>query len=233
MRLIILALAASCTFVLPAVAENVGQATRIQRFAYQTPPQAQRAPVYRLNPIVRNGRLETVPSGALEVTFFDGSRLTLGSASTVIVDNYVYSGPQGAGQQTLKLTKGVFRFVSGSMPKDRVRVQTPTASVGIRGTDIKFKVNDDGSGTIYFVNGSGFVQGANGREIPMGQGDMVKVGADGSIGDPKQQNWTAGDAAVDEGLNPFNQSFTGTEAGSGGGDGAGSSGAGGSYGGDY
>lgn len=218
------AMAAFLVTSLPAAAENVGQATRVQRFAYQTPPQAQRLPVYRLNSVVRNSRLETVPSGALEVTFTDGSRLTLGSASSIIVDNYVFASPQGAGQQTLKMTKGLFRFVSGAMPKDQVRLVTPSVSIGIRGTVVKVKVNEDGSGAVFFEHGSGFIQNAAGQDTPMSEGDMVKIGADGSVTPPLRQNWSAGDAAVDQGLNPFNQAFGGTEAGSGGGDGAGSSG---------
>ena len=226
MRLASMAAAVAALLVtsLPSVAENVGQATRVQRFAYQTPPQAQRTPVYRLNPVVRNGRLETVPSGALEVTFTDGSRLTLGSASSIVVDNYVFASQQGAGQQTLKMTKGLFRFVSGSMPKDQVRLVTPTVSIGIRGTVVKMKVNEDGSGAVFFEHGSGFIQNAAGQNTPMSEGDMVKIGTDGSITPPAKQAWSAGDAAVDQGLNPFNQAFGGADGGSGGGDGAGSSG---------
>jgi hypothetical protein len=230
MRLCTLAVAISALLLstVPASAENVGEATRVARFAYQTPPQTQRGPLYRLNPVIRNSRLETVPSGALEVTFTDGSRLTLGSASSVVVDNYVYAGPQGAGQQTLKMTKGVFRFVSGSMPKDRVRMETPTVSIGIRGTIVKMEVNEDGSGTINFEHGSGFIDNGKGQNVPMSEGDVVTVAADGTIGTPSQQGWTAGDVAVDQGMNPFNQSFGGTEGGSGGGDGAGSAGSSGS-----
>jgi hypothetical protein len=226
MRLVSLAAAVAALLLtsLPSAAENVGQATRVQRFAYQTPPQAQRTPVYRLNPVVRNSRLETVPSGALEVTFTDGSRLTLGSASSIVVDNYVYASQQSAGQQTLKMTKGLFRFVSGSMPKDQVRLVTPTVSIGIRGTVVKAKVNEDGSGAVFFEHGSGYIQNAAGQNIPMSEGDLVKIGADGSITPPSKQAWSAGDAAVDQGLNPFNQAFGGVDGGSGGGDGAGSSG---------
>lgn len=218
------ALAALLMTSLPSAAENVGQATRVQRFAYQTPPQAQRTPVYRLNPVVKNSRLETVPSGALEVTFTDGSRLTLGSASSIVVDNYVFASQQGAGQQTLKMTKGLFRFVSGAMPKDQVRLVTPTVSIGIRGTVVKMKVNEDGSGAVFFEHGSGFIQNAAGQNTPMSEGDMVKIGTDGTITPPAKQAWSAGDAAVDQGLNPFNQAFGGADGGSGGGDGAGSSG---------
>ena len=96
-----------------ALAENVGEATRVQRYAFQTPPQAGKSPLYKLDPVVRNARLETVPSGALEVKFTDGSRLTLGSASAVVVDNYVFASGQSTSTQTLKMTRGLFRFVSG------------------------------------------------------------------------------------------------------------------------
>jgi ferric-dicitrate binding protein FerR (iron transport regulator) len=210
-----------------AFAENVGSATRVQRYAYQTLPQAGRGPLYRLDPVVRNARLETVPSGALEVTFTDGSRLTLGSASAVVVDNYVYGGGQGAGAQTLKMTRGLFRFVSGAMPKDQVKLQTPSVTIGIRGTSIKVKTDELGIGTIFFEHGQGYIDNGRGQNVPMGEGDMVKIGPNGAIGTPENKDWSAGDEAVDHGLNPFGQQNHGTNGGTGGGDGAGSSGGGG------
>lgn len=211
-----------------AYAQNVGEATRVQKYAYQTPPQAPgKAPLYKLDPVVRNAKLETVPSGALEVTFTDGSRLTLGSASTVLVDNYVYAGSQGAGAQTLKMTRGLFRFVSGSMPKDQVKLQTPAVTIGIRGTIVKIKViPDDGSGTVFFEKGAGDIDNGKGQIVQMGEGDMVKINPDGTIGTPENKSWSAGDESVDFGLNPFGQKNHGPDGGSGGGDGAGSSGGG-------
>jgi hypothetical protein len=122
------------------------------------------------------------------------------------------------------MTKGLFRFVSGSMPKDQVRLVTPTVSIGIRGTVVKVRVNENGSGTVFFEHGSGFIQNAAGQNTPMSEGDLVKIGADGSITPPAKQAWSTGDTAVDQGLNPFNQAFGGADGGSGGGDGAGSSG---------
>lgn len=226
MRLLCFAVVAAVAMAsaMSVQAEEVGQATRIQRFAYQTPPQAARAPIYRLNPVIRNGKLETVPSGALEVAFTDGSKLTLGSSSSIVVDNYVYAGPQGSGQQTLKMTKGLFRFVSGAIPKDQVRLVTPSVSIGIRGTTVKSKVNADGSGVIFFEHGHGFIDNGKGQNVSIEEGEMVVIGSDGAIGKPEKRKWMAGDTAVDQGLNPFGKSFGGTEGGSGAGDGAGSSG---------
>jgi hypothetical protein len=218
-------LPASVCFGSIALAENVGEATRVERYAYQTPPQAgNKAPIFRLDPVVKNARLETVPTGALEVTFTDGSRLTLGSASSVVVDNYVFGGAQGTGGQTLKMTKGLFRFVSGSMPKDQVKLKTPSVTIGIRGTIVKVKIGDDNVQTIFFEHGEGDIEDGNGKKTPMGEGDMVKVAADGTVGTPENKDWSAGDEAVDFGLKPFGQRNHGPDGGSGGGDGAGSQG---------
>ena len=160
------------------------------------------------------------------MTFTDGSRLTLGSASAVVVDNYVYGGAQGASGQTLKMTRGLFRFVSGSMPKDQVKLQTPSVTIGIRGTTVKVKSDDLGVGTIFFEHGEGSVDNGKGQIVQMGEGDMVKVGPDGSIGTPENKSWSAGDEAVDFGVGTFGPTH-GPDGGTGGGDGAGSSGGGG------
>jgi len=205
-----------------AYAESVGEATRIQTFAYQTPPQSNRTPLYRLDPVVRNATLQTVPNGSLEVTFTDGSKLTLGSGSTIVVDNYVYA-PGGAGAQTLKMTRGVFRFVSGTIPKDQVQLRTPMVTIGIRGTIVKTQI--DASETIFFEHGQGSVKSnTTGETVNMNEGDMLEVDANGHFDKPVHKPWLAGDDAVDNGLNPFNHHDRGPDAGSTGGDGAGAAG---------
>lgn len=207
-----------------AYAENVGEATRVQTFAYQTPPQAGRAPLYRLDPVVRNATLQTVPNGSLEVKFTDGSMLTLGANSTIVVDNYVYN-QGGAGQQTLKMTRGVFRFVSGTIPKDRVQLQTPMVTIGIRGTIVKTQVGDDAKEVIFFEHGEGDVTvNGTGKNFIMHEGDMLEIGPNGGTGGPQHKPWLAGDSAVDYGMNPFGHQDGGPAAGSTGGDGAGSAG---------
>jgi hypothetical protein len=167
-----------------------------------------------------------VPAGALEVTFTDGSKLTLGSASSVVVDNYVYGGAQGAGGQTLKMTRGVFRFVSGSMPKDQVKLQTPSVTIGIRGTTVKTKVNSPaGDGTIHFEHGTGFIDNGKGQIVEMGEGDTAKVDENGNISPPDHKSWNAGEEAVDYGIPSSGKAQHGPDV-TGGGDGAGSSGGG-------
>jgi hypothetical protein len=131
-----------------AQAQPVGNASAIRPAAVQTMPQGTRTDVRLRDPIIRNAELATAQYGALEVTFLDGSRLTMGQNSRLRVDEYVYSGPGSAGRQTIRYTKGLFRFVSGTIPKKDVRVDTPTVSIGIRGTIFRTAVQDDGAGAV-------------------------------------------------------------------------------------
>ncbi len=148
--LVIAATAAALTCGVSSVvaAEPVGNASAVRPAASQVPPQGTRTDLRLSDPIIRNAELATAERGAIEVTFLDGSRLTMGQNSRLRVDEYVYGGPGGAGKQTIRYTKGLFRFVSGSIPKKDVRIETPTVSIGIRGTIFRTAIGDDGAGAV-------------------------------------------------------------------------------------
>lgn len=166
-------------------AEPVGSASAIRPAASQTVPQGTRTDLRLRDPIIRNAELATAQNGALEVTFVDGSRLTMGQNSRLRVDQYVYTGPGGAGQQTIRYTKGLFRFVSGTIPKKNVRVDTPAVSIGIRGTIFRTAVLDDGAGAVsveYGPNGEEYevyiTSKKTGNVVTLHSGQ--KVGFDGN-----------------------------------------------------
>ena len=172
-----------------ARAESIGQASAIRTTAYQQPPQATVGELHISDPIIRNAALTTKPNSALEVTFLDGSRLSMGENSTMVVDAYVYSGPGGAGKQTLRYTRGLFRFVSGTIPKDQVKIDTPIVTIGIRGTIIRTLVNSDGSGKFaveYGPNGEKYeaylTNKKTGEKITLHSGELVSFGAAGAFG---------------------------------------------------
>lgn len=214
-----LAAVAACAAIIlstsVSVAAPVGEATRIVRYAYQTDAASGRSPVYRLDPIQEGALLETVPSGAMQVKFSDSSVLTLGSNSRLRVDRFVYA-QAGSGEQSLALARGLFRFVSGTIPKNSVKLTTPAVSIGIRGTILKVQVNEDGGGTVYFEHGQGFVENGEGRHVPVEEGERVEFTANGGISAPSKSTFNAGDHAVDQGLQAFGVIFGGPNGGSGG-----------------
>lgn len=74
------------------------------------------------------------------VKFVDGGEIVLRPASQLKLDTYAFSESQAAGDgSVMSLLKGGFRAVTGLIGKrnhDSVRYNTPTATIGIRGTDV-------------------------------------------------------------------------------------------------
>ena len=81
--------------------------------------------------------LRTGDKTRLLVDFVDGSKLSLGDNSELLIDEMIYD-PGKKGKGALRLAKGVFRFVTGQInkvPGGQLVLSTPVATIGIRGTD--------------------------------------------------------------------------------------------------
>ena len=87
--------------------------------------------------------LRTQANGALGVTLADDTRVSLGPDSEMRLERYVFAPAEGALGMVLNFVKGVAAYVSGRMAKlapDAVRLETPAAIVGVRGTTVAIKV---------------------------------------------------------------------------------------------
>lgn len=165
-----------------ALAQEVGRVTAVQAMAMQAPPQAAAFPLVRMAPIFRRARLSTNPTGKLEVTFFDNSRFAMVGNSIADVDEFIVPGPGGSGQQTIRMFKGFFRGISGTMPKDRVRYETPTSSIGVRGTVLRIVVEDDGTTTVGSDDGTVIVTSkATGVSVTLTPGEKVTLKPSGEF----------------------------------------------------
>src|SRR5262249_53556258 len=87
--------------------------------------------------------LRTQSNGVIGVTMADDTRVSLGPDSEMRVERYVFAPAEGALGLVLNFVKGVAAYVSGRMAKlapDSVRLETPAAIVGVRGTTVAIKV---------------------------------------------------------------------------------------------
>jgi len=134
-------------------AERVGSAKDVVNQAWGTPPDAGRTELAATSPVHRNELLETDNESAVEVVFADESKLTMGQNARVTVDEFVYADPANS-RSVINLTKGAFRFVSGKMAEDKVTLKTPTATMVIRGTELKIDVADDGQTEVSVLEGA-------------------------------------------------------------------------------
>lgn len=89
------------------------------------------------DPVYADDILETGDGARLTVTFADGQSLTLGENAEIEIDAYVYNGDAAGDAAVLRWTHGAFLAATGAIGKmkpEAVLVQTPVATIGIRGT---------------------------------------------------------------------------------------------------
>jgi hypothetical protein len=87
--------------------------------------------------------LRTGADGRLGITLKDDTRIALGPSSEVRVDRFVYAPADARIGLVLKVVRGVMAYVSGRIAKlspDSIRLETPAAVVGVRGTSLAIRV---------------------------------------------------------------------------------------------
>ena len=87
--------------------------------------------------------LRTGAEGRIGVTLKDDTRVSLGPNSEVHLDRFVYAPSDGRLALVLKIVRGVAAYVSGQIAKlspDSIRLETPAAIVGVRGTSLAIRV---------------------------------------------------------------------------------------------
>jgi hypothetical protein len=93
-----------------------------------------------------NDILRTGPDGSIGVRFNDDTLLSLGPESALVIDEFVFAPRQGKFSIVLRMIRGTAAYLSGLISKlapDSAHFETPTASIGIRGTKFVVKVEGD------------------------------------------------------------------------------------------
>lgn len=90
--------------------------------------------------VYHNEVIETKEESATELVFLDETKLALGPNSKLTLDSFVYDPDPDKSSFVATATKGVFRFVTGNLPKKAYTIHTPTATIGVRGTAFRLTV---------------------------------------------------------------------------------------------
>lgn len=139
------------------------------------------------SPVFLNAHIRTGPNSRLQVLLLDESVFTLGPNSDMVLDEFVYDPSTSAGKVIARITKGVFRWVTGKVARPGVdrRLRLPGCVGGIRGTDVEVYLAPDESGYIKLFKGQlDITETKTGAVFSMDAGQMVALNADGTIGRP-------------------------------------------------
>ncbi len=137
-----------------ASAQQVGVTSAASGDPRGTPP-AQPTRTLRVGiDVVGNERVTTGPADRAHLVFLDGSGLTVGANSELVIDKFVFDPNSNVGDLAINATKGAFRFVGGAISKKSdVIIRTPTGYIGVRGGIATVTVSPDGSTTATFLFG--------------------------------------------------------------------------------
>jgi len=98
------------------------------------------------DPVYQGDVVRTGADGRVSINFTDGTSFNLSNNANMALNEFVYD-PNGKSNSTLfNLTKGTFTFVAGKIAKTGdMKIDTPVATMGIRGTTPHVEISDDGS----------------------------------------------------------------------------------------
>ena len=92
--------------------------------------------------------------GKVAIGFIDDTRVDITQHSKLIIDEFVYDPNTKTGSLSLKAALGTVRYASGQIAKTSptaVQIKTPTATIGVRGTDFTMTIDEIGSSTIILL----------------------------------------------------------------------------------
>ncbi|MBL8907101.1 MAG: cadherin-like domain-containing protein, partial [Rhizobiales bacterium] len=142
--------------------------------------------------------LQTADGSALGLVFVDGTVFSLTGASRMVLDSLVYQSGGSNNALSFDIVQGTFSFVAGQVaPTGEMRIDTPVASLGIRGTTPGGICANGGPCTFFIAPDPGSTR----------VGQYVLIGSNGQIlqvvSDPSFQYTVSADGSlVTEPLDP-------------------------------
>jgi hypothetical protein len=165
---------------------TVGAVDKVQAQVEATQAGQTRALVVKSEVYFRD-RCHSREGARLQATLKDGTQLTLGENATLVVDEFIYDPFRSRAELAIRVVKGAFLYVGGRIEGangGKVKINTPVAAIGLRGTTVWGGPIDNGYG-IVVLSGEVTVTARKGTvTLKQGQGTML-------IGDGKPQRAAA------------------------------------------
>ena len=99
------------------------------------------------DPVFQGDVVQTGTGSNLSIIFIDDTVFTLSADARMVLDELVYSPGGSDNSMVMNLVQGTFIFVTGQVaPNGDMRVETPTATMGIRGTTPVVTIDAGGAG---------------------------------------------------------------------------------------
>ncbi|HQU66715.1 MAG TPA: FecR domain-containing protein [Albidovulum sp.] len=163
-----------------AFAEPVGSAVRVVQGA--TLERAGQAVTLRAGQSVESGDVITTDRrGQVQLLFNDQTRIAVGPNSLLTVDDIRFRQTGKARKFAVSAVAGGFRFLSGTSARSAYAINTPTATMGIRGTAFDFVVRESKGTDLVIFSGLVNMCGKGGCLAVTGGCDAVSLDPRGNF----------------------------------------------------
>jgi hypothetical protein len=185
-------------WALPHAAHAAGIATVVDvvNEGYRQPPGASETTAKTADELVQNEALRTEKESVIAVKFVDGSELSVEQSSELVLSDYVYDGTAASG--LINLNNGLFHFTSNGNNDQGVKLRTPVATIGVRGTEFLVHVDGDDATIIDILSGAVDARPhGSGKEITCYEGQSILIASendDAQCGDIGSFSTAAGPA---------------------------------------
>lgn len=128
--------------------------------------------------------------GKAGITFQDNTTVQVNENSKLVIDDFVYDPKKpAAGKLALNMASGTVRYASGAIAKNdpsKVTINTPTATIAVRGTDFTATVDELGASTIILLPSCPFGWRDIERDCKTGEIDVMNDAGVVSLNKPFQ-----------------------------------------------
>ena len=131
---------------IPAASQNqiaqvktVSGQVKIERGSGQTSPKAG-------DPLFEKDTIVTGADGSIGITFIDNTVMSAGPSSEISLEQFKFDSSNFNGSMLTELRKGTLSVVSGDIARSSpgaMKVRTPAATLGVRGTRFVAEATDD------------------------------------------------------------------------------------------
>jgi FecR protein len=107
-------------------------------------------------PIEEKDAITTKAASNAQVIFSDGTAISIGASSSFNIQEYMFDEKSNNTKLKVGISEGTFKAVTGKIGKispDRFRLETKTATIGIRGTRLLGFVIKEGQDTVACTKG--------------------------------------------------------------------------------
>lgn len=193
-----------CVLLLPSqVLAEIGKVIGVKQGA-QVTRAGKTQPLQAGMGVASGDSISTDRSGVVQIVFVDETKIAIGPNARMMLDVTMLRGNQKAKSFAVQALGGSFRFISGKSKKRAYSINTPTATMAVRGTTFDLWVVPGTQSAMLVLQGRVEMCGQSGNCREAGrQCSLLATTQAGNVGSPAdQENY---DKALKNGF-PFAQS---------------------------